>query len=378
MYNILRRNRFFALMIIIIITGISSCKKNETDEPKEILIRYLAGVYPDSTITDGPFISIIGEKFDVRWIEKNNKVVEERVGGNSFDEFEEKFGIPFSYLKSFQSNSEEINYVQEYNDVVKLIAVADIHGQYEIFERLMRKSNVIDENNNWVFGSGHLLINGDVFDRGNRVTESLWLIFKLENQANLVGGKVHLLLGNHEVMVMNNDLRYIDPKYTTNSRRLGTTYDQLYSKNTLMGRWLRTKPVIVRINDMIFNHAGISSEFLMRKLDAEMVNRIFLEDIIDADSETIDNDPLLDFLAGSEGPIWHRGFFRDDDFNLTKTNRVLDYFNSNHIVVGHTTMDHILFRYDQKIINIDCGIKYGVDGEFLICNNGFLSVGTLD
>ena len=377
MLKLISKNRSFYLFIAVLTFVLSSCSKEEKlveDRP----IRYLVGVYPDSTITDGPFVTILGDRLHVKWIEKNKSVLDEIVIGNNYNDFTARFGIPFDYLKSFQTSNLEINYTQEYSNVENLIALADIHGQYEVFVSLLKNNKVIDDQNNWIFGSGHLLINGDVFDRGNRVTESLWLIFKLEHQAAALGGKVHLLLGNHEVMVLNNDLRYIDPKYNTNARRLGTSYDQLYSKNTIIGKWLRTKPVIVKINDMVFNHAGISSEFLIRKLDAETVNRVFLEKIIDASSEMIDKDPLLDFLTGGNGPVWHRGYFNDSDFNLTKTNQILSYLNSEHVIVGHTTMDHILFLFEQKIIGIDAGIKYGDAGEALIYKDGEFAVGTLE
>jgi hypothetical protein len=377
MLKLINRNRSFFLFIAVLTFILSSCSKEE-EVVKVQPIRYLAGVYPDSTITDGPFATILGNRLNVRWIEKNRSVVEEIIIGNNDDDFSARFGIPFNYLKSFQNSNVDIDYVQEFSNVENLVALSDIHGQYGVFVTLLKNNKIIDDQNNWIFGSGHLLINGDVFDRGNRVTESLWLIFKLEHQAAALGGKVHLLLGNHEIMVLNNDLRYIDPKYNTNARRLGSNYDQLYSPNTIIGKWLRTKPVIVKINDMVFNHAGISSEFLMRKLNAETVNRLFLEKIIDADSEMIDKDPLLDFLTGSDGPVWHRGYFDDNDFNLTKTNQILNYFNSEHIIVGHTTMEHILFLFDQKIIAIDAGIKYGDAGEVLICKNGAFSVGILE
>lgn len=293
------------VLFIALLVGLLSCSKDNDEPVIDNTLRYLPGVYPDSTITDGPFIFDNGNRFTVKWIEKNRTVQENTIVENDDGRFEASFGFPFDFVKTFIDEPINNDYVQEFTNVKNLVALSDIHGQYGILVSLLKNNGVIDKNYNWVFGSGHLVINGDIFDRGDRVTEILWLIFKLENQARVMGGKVHYLLGNHEIMVLNNDLRYVSYKYATNSRRLGTTYDQLYSKNTVIGKWLRTKAVIVKINDMVFNHSGISPDFVQQNLSLEIVNRAFQEDIIDVSDSIIDADPLLDFLTGSNGPIWY-------------------------------------------------------------------------
>lgn len=377
MRRILKLKRLSFVLLSIIVIGFTSCSKSDSPEPEEI-VRYLPGVYPNSEITDGPFIYDNGSRYTIKWISKNRDVIERQIIGDNYGNFEADFGFPFDYINQFKTEASQINYTQEYNNIEKLVALSDIHGQYDIFISLLRNNLVIDERNNWIFGSGHLVINGDIFDRGNRVTEILWLVFKLENQAKVNGGKVHFLLGNHEVMVINNDLRYIDPKYNTTARRLGTTYDQLYSKNLIIGQWLRTKPVIVKINDMIFNHAGISGEFVSIGLDIATTNQSFLQKIIDVNEDIIESDPLLDFLTSSNGPIWYRGYFRDDGFNMSKLDLILDYLNASHIIVGHTSMDEIKFYFSEKIIAIDSSIKNGDSGQILIYNNGTFTVGTID
>lgn len=373
-----RSNNWIAFIIIITFLGIYGCDKQEIEIVSPPSHKYAPGLYPDSTITDGPFISVIGSNYTVRWIDKNRSVIEKSISGNEMGDFEADFGFPFEFIKTFHDRSESNDYIQEFSNVEKLVALSDIHGQYEIFVSLLKNNSVIDEDNNWIFGSGHLVICGDVFDRGNRVTEILWLIFKLENQANQMGGKLHYLLGNHEIMVLNKDLRYIDYKYETTARKMGTTYDQLYSKNTIIGEWLRTKPVIIKINDILFNHAGISPEFIDRRLTIQLANRMFQENIIDKSSAVYDADPITELLAHSNGPIWYRGYFQDDNFNENKLDEILEYFNAEHIIVGHTTMDDIVYYFNNKVIAIDSGIKYGDQGNVLLYNNGVFSIGTID
>ena len=126
----------------------------------------------------------------------------------------------------------------------------------------MINNKIVDKDLNWIFGGGHLVIVGDIFDRGDKVNEILWLVYELEGQAKEKGGRVHYLLGNHEYMVLYNDLRYIHDKYHISSKLLDLEYDQLYGNNTVLGRWIRSKPTMVKINDIIFTHAGISGDFI--------------------------------------------------------------------------------------------------------------------
>lgn len=369
MIKFLRLNKWNILLLLLISIGYSSCDKTEDNDPV-ITERFLEGVYPNTDITDGPFIYDYGNQLTVKWIEKNKSVIEKSIVGNDFETFEADFGFPFEYVKSFQNEKENVDYVQTFSNVKNVVALSDIHGQYDVFVRLLRNNNVIDEDNNWTFGSGHLVINGDVFDRGNRVTEILWLIFKLENQAKSLGGRVHFLLGNHELMVLNNDLRYIDAKYLTTSRKMGTTYDKLYSKDLIIGQWLRTKPIIVSINEIIFVHAGISPEVVARQLSQQTINTLFQNDIIDGDKNTIENDPLLNFLKGSKGPVWYRAYFEDQNFSNNDLDAILNYFDKNHIIVGHTTQTRLVSLFGGKVIGIDSGIKNGEYGEVLIYEEG--------
>ncbi|MDH4157758.1 MAG: metallophosphoesterase, partial [candidate division Zixibacteria bacterium] len=100
-----------------------------------------------------------------------------------------------------------------FDNIPRILAVSDIHGEYEYFVDILQKGGVIDSGLDWIWSSGHLVILGDVFGRGDRVTESLWLIYRLERQARRHGGRLHFVLGNHELMVLRGDNRYVHEKY---------------------------------------------------------------------------------------------------------------------------------------------------------------------
>lgn len=258
--------------------------------------------------------------------------------------------------------------LDNYNRVDKIFVVSDIHGQYEIFKELLRANSIIDRNNLWIWENGHLVILGDVFDRGDQVHEVLWLIHNLENQAREAGGTVHFILGNHEIMVLQNDLRYVDEKYFKISEAFKIALTDLYKGNTFWGRWLRSKNFLTSIGPYLFVHGGIHPELIKKYGSITEINRM-MRDNIDIDRDVIRNDKNLSDLFRSKGPIWYRGFFEPDthpEVSVDDLTDILVHFKVKKIIVGHTTQDSIHTSYDQQIINVDGGIKYGVQGEGLL------------
>jgi hypothetical protein len=134
-----------------------------------------------------------------------------------------------------------------------LFVVADTHGEFEILAAQLQKHGVIDAKLAWKFGRGHLVVLGDAFDRGPNHTEILWLLYKLEAEAARAGGGSHFVLGNHETMVMNGDLRYLHPRYEETTRVLGlASYSELFDVQSLLGQWLRARPTLLKINDQLW------------------------------------------------------------------------------------------------------------------------------
>ena len=78
--------------------------------------------------------------------------------------------------------------------------LVNIEGNYYSFVNLLIGNKITDNNLNWIYGTGQLVLNGDMVDRGEYVTQVLWLIYKLEQEASAAGGHVHFILGNHEAM----------------------------------------------------------------------------------------------------------------------------------------------------------------------------------
>jgi hypothetical protein len=189
-----------------------------------------------------------------------------------------------------------------------LLVVADTHGEYEILVTMLQSQGVIGKKLEWKFARGHLVLLGDVFDRGPNQTEILWLIYKLEAEAARAGGGVHLVLGNHEAMVLMGDLRYLHPKYVQTARVLCVdAYSQLFDSASVLGQWLRTMPTVLKIGDLLCMHAGISRALADSQLSLGEINagvRTVLGG--GAGDARPDRDSLL---MGNLGPLWYRGYF---------------------------------------------------------------------
>jgi hypothetical protein len=320
-------------------------------------------------INDGPYISLINNKLKVKWIE-NSVCKEDFVKQDNFNEISKKFGLSFNYndLTGIYRLKPECN--QTYINIDSISVISDIHGEYNAYIDLLKGIGIVDKNLKWNFGTGHLVVLGDVFDRGDMVTEILWHLFGLEKQAERAGGVVHVLLGNHEFMALRNDLGETNEKYRKIEKLAGIRYADLYSERSVLGRWLRTKPVIITINDLLFVHGGISMEMALKKLKIRQINKIFTNEIIGKSLPELYQIESLKFLNQGYGPIWYRGYFNDTAFCESKIDSILTFYGKKHMVVGHTPKPEITSLFHNKILGADAGIMNKQPGEILIYKYG--------
>lgn len=251
----------------------------------------------------------------------------------------------------------------------KLIAISDIEGNFAAFRDFLINNKVINSNNQWIFGSGHLVLNGDFFDRGLNVTECLWFVYHLEQEALKNGGYVHFILGNHEIMNMNDDLRYVRNKYFENAKLMNEDYKDLYKQTTELGRWLETKNITEKIGKYLFLHGGISEELNLLNPAIEDINNRSRNYYYSSKAARQSGDTLASTIFRSKySPFWYRGYveetIKEESLNLT-----LKIFNVNKIVVGHTIVDDIRYFYDKKVIGIDTDHASG-DTEGLLIEQG--------
>ena len=204
----------------------------------------------------------------------------------------------------------------------RVVAFGDVHGAYEDWTALLRELGVVDGNLDWAGGNTHLVSLGDLIDRGPGSRQVVELLIKLSGQARSAGGAVHMVLGNHEVMVMTGDLRYVSQEefaaFAADETRadrdqlfadyralnpggddasVRAAFDQdyppgfvalrkAYASNGKLGSWLLQQPFVIKVNDKVYMHGGIASlasqddlDKLNNKLQSEL--RTFIKSMED-------------------------------------------------------------------------------------------------
>ena len=252
-----------------------------------------------------------------------------------------------------------------------LFVISDIEGQWDIMINLLQTNHVIDEKLHWSFGNGHLVLIGDLVDRGDHVTQCLWYIYQLEQEAESSGGMVHYILGNHEQLDMQGVDRYIIAKYKNLAKTLNCTIQDLYSTNTELGRWLRTKNAIERIGDLLFVHAGLSPQVVKATTDISLMNSIIRTEIEHTSSNY--EQPLASLLLRTNGILWYRGMAIDyhDESKLTQASvdSIMTAMKAKRLLIGHTIVDSICTDYNNKVIRIDVDHVDGIPQALLIKNH---------
>lgn len=278
-----------------------------------------------------------------------------------------------NYLLSFGGKSEGVSNIEirskfnpeatNYLEVDSVYVLGDVHGRYQELIKLLKAAKVIDENLLWSAGSSHAVFLGDLFDRGDDVTRVLWFIYQLEQQAEEQGGKVHLVLGNHEIMTMTNDLRYVGRKELGIAVGHGKKYDELFHPlHSHLGKWLRSKTSVLRMGQLLFAHGGIirlparSLEDFNKKA-YDYMSKDYYFDLMKpaADSSRYDAqlwEKARDFFYHEESPYWYRGYVVDNELQ-NELRQMLRKYDSKIHIVAHTPVKTISSRYNGNLLTTD-------------------------
>jgi len=272
--------------------------------------------------------------------------------------------------------------------VDRVVAVGDVHGDFAALESVLRSAGVIDQKDRWTGGKTHLVQVGDVPDRGPETKKSMDLLMNLEKQAEKAGGQVHALIGNHEAMNLYGDLRYTTPAEfaafkTSNSEEVRAAFWEreikalpappddaarkkweaehplgwfeeriAFGPDGKYGKWIRSHNAVIKINDAIYLHGGISPRFATMPIS--QINAMIAEELADF-TKLKDDSPVM----AEDGPLWYRGLAESGSAAATEAHvdQVLANYGIKRIVIGHTpTAGAVIPRYGGKVIVIDVGL----------------------
>jgi hypothetical protein len=248
----------------------------------------------------------------------------------------------------------------EVRNVDSLYVVGDTHGYMDELITGLQGAGLIDADLRWSGGRRHLAFAGDLTDRGPDVMALLWFVYRLEQEAARAGGRVHVVLGNHETMVMMSDLRYVHEKEMAVADAHGLPYDRLLDiRETVLGRWLASKPALIRVDRALIVHGGVAPEFADLGLPGldQLLARFIGEDLfyrwteratlIDVNSTAF--QAREDFFRHPRSLFWHRLYVQTDTAGA-ELNSVLRRLGADVLVVGHTAVPQIQTRYDGRLI----------------------------
>ena len=291
----------------------------------------------------------------------------------------------------------------------RLIAVGDLHGDYEAFLEILRAAGVIDARGRWSAADATFVQTGDIADRGPDSLRIIRHLMRLQRAAARAGGRVVVLVGNHEAMNVTGDLRYVHPgefaafadrsserrrerAYETNRAAIESYYRErnpgmaselirrtwleatplgkvehqaAWSPEGELGRWTMANPAVVLIGGTLFVHGGISAEYA--GLSIEEINRRTAAALAARETapESIINDPL--------GPLWYRGLVMRAEPGAERRSRlsvedeiaaVLRSYGARRMVVGHTpSLEGIRILHGGRVIAIDTGISRHYGGR---------------
>jgi hypothetical protein len=246
--------------------------------------------------------------------------------------------------------------------------IGDIHGQREKLERLLQNHHLIDDNLCWSGGTSTLWFMGDFVDRGPDGVGAIELVMRLQTEAQAVGGAVHALLGNHDIVILG-ALRFgnqatTGPGGTFLSDWLGCggNPNDLARLQPHHQEWLMQLPALALHGETLLAHADAT--FYTRYGNSiEGVNHA-IHGLLRSDDAGAWDHLLEDFSE--------RMHFMGEE-NASVLDTFLHTFGATTFIHGHTPIPYLtkaepstvtaaLMYANGRCVNVDGGIYMGGDG----------------
>lgn len=242
----------------------------------------------------------------------------------------------------------------------KVVAIGDVHGDLDALRGALRLAGAIDVKDAWSGGAMVVVQVGDQLDRGDDEPEILALLERLQAEATRAGGELIVLTGNHELMNVAGDLRYVTSDgmhdYGGEVARRAA-----FAPGSALAKQLARRPLHAIVDGTLFVHAGVLPTHLDAGLDA-------LDREADAWANgELDTPPRA--VADSNGPLWTRAYGGPEaQVDCASARAVLDRLGLRRMVVAHTVQPHINSVCDGRVWRVDVGLSkhYGGPREVLV------------
>jgi hypothetical protein len=265
----------------------------------------------------------------------------------------------------------------------RVVGIGDVHGDLSAARDALRIAGAIDDDDRWIGGDLVVVQTGDQLDRGDEEEAILELFERLADEAHAAGGAFHSLLGNHELMNVQLDLRYVTPGGFADFADTGVpdddpglaAYPEAERGRVAAfrpgGEWARVfagHNTMMVVGDTAFVHGGILPEHVaygLERANAEVRAWMLGEG----------DDP--DAVTGGDGPAWRRDYSDGPGASeCAALEAALDAIPAARMVVGHTVQDHANSACGGRVWRVDVGMAayYGGPREVVQIADGEVTV----
>jgi hypothetical protein len=283
--------------------------------------------------------------------------------------------------------------------------VGDLNGSDDALVDILRGTGLIDREARWKGGRAELIQLGDLFNRGGAARRAMNRLLSLQREAHRVGGRVTILLGNHEAMVaLRHEAYCTEHEYlsfaTASQRRAWPGRVRRAMRRLLrdhpkhgpilpleprleawkvlnapgrralrravgprgrFGRAIRRLPVVHLTRDVLFVHAGLLPKWAELGIDG--LNEKARQDWKQAKS-FIRNLPVDSMFIATDGPLWDRQLAYGGPAASASLRRSLRMLGATRMVVGHTQTGSlrgghpgsIHLRFGGRLVLTDVGL----------------------
>jgi len=257
----------------------------------------------------------------------------------------------------------------------RIVAIGDLHGDLNALRAALRLGGAIDDGAKWVGKDLVVVQTGDQLDRGDDEPQIIELLARLKSEAQAAGGAVHVLNGNHEVMNVQADFRYVTPDgfHDFSGGHPDVLHERLsasvspeqrgraaaFLPGGEVARRLASQPVVLQIGGNVFVHGGVLEQHVRSGIGH--INQQASAWMAGAPSE-----PPPPSLTSQRAPIWVRDYSDGTPAadRCTELSRVLTALSAQRMVVGHTVQQQgINSACDGKVWRIDVGLSRFYGGK---------------
>ncbi len=242
----------------------------------------------------------------------------------------------------------------------RIVAVGDLHGDLDNALAVFRLAGLVNADGQWIGGDATLMQTGDMIDRGADSKGVMDLLRRLGKEAQAAGGRVICLLGNHEIMNLQGDWRYVS---RGDLEAFGGVEPRkkAFSRTGEYGGWLAGLDVVGQSGDAVFVHGGLGYRFAAMGL-GELNNKMRRSLLGGRDVPPAGISGVL----GPGGPVWDRSYVKEaEEDACPRLRKVLRRLGASRMVVGHTTRrdGRIQSRCGGGLQVIDVGISATYGGN---------------